>query len=244
MIIKDRVDAGEGGRSLGRRFAYLLGAFWFREILQALFTIYLARREAATFGQFFLGLSLGQMVLFIAEFGLNQQLAVLLSRRQHTPASLLAQVAALKAVLLLLAFSGLVAFVYWQDYAPGLRLVTIMLAGGMGLEALTSSFYVWLQIEGRQASEGRARSGACLLGFGYGFSALYLGAAAWVVAAYRLVESLAGLGAGLLLAVRHRDRGGLWPGWSALAMTWNGGLVFTAMAAAAMLANRPWPNTE
>jgi O-antigen/teichoic acid export membrane protein len=234
----EQAGAGEAWRLLARRFAYLLGAFWFREALQALFMIYLARREAATFGQFFLGLSLGQMVLFISEFGLNQHLAVLLSRRQNPPVALLAQASLLKAGLLVLAWLGLAGLVHWQGYSPELRLVVLVLAGGLGLEALASSFYVWLQIQDRQASEGGARAGACLLGFGYGFGALYLGATAWAVAAHRLLESLAGVLICLWLSMRSLGRAAFWPGWRGLAGTWGGGLVFTAMAAAAMFYNR------
>lgn len=225
-------------RGLTRRFVYLLGAFWFGEALQSLFSICLARWDSVTFGQFFLGLSLGQMVLFVSEFGLNQHLAVMLSRKHAPTADLLIQASILKASLLLLSWLGLAGFVTWQGYSPSLRMVVLVLAAGLGLEAVASTFFVWLQIQGRQGSEAGIRAGASLLGFGHAFTSLWLGAAAWILVGYRLLESLAALAAIQRLAARTLLEGGLWPSWSSLWRNWSGGLVFTAMAAAAILYNR------
>lgn len=233
-----QLSAHKEWRGVPSRFAVLLGAFGWREALQAAFWIYLARHDSHTFGQFFLGLSLGQMVLVIVEFGLNQHLMAQLGRGHTAPWRLLKQAVVFKAALLGLVWLGLVAFTYWQGYSAELRAIVVMLAGGMGLEALASTYYVWLQVQGRQGNEAAIRMGASLLGFGLAFCGLWAGMATWLVAAYRLLESLAALLGTWALATRHlrgkdaiESRHSLWRDWGP-------SLVFAAMAMAAMFYNR------
>lgn len=167
------------------------------EILQTLFFIFLARRSTATYGEFMLALSLGSILRLMAEFGLNLPLVGLLSQRQGEPRKVLVQMLLLKSGLLTLAFLGAVAFVLWQNYAAPLRYFIYLIGLGMGLEALTTTFFTALQVQGRQPLEGKIRAVAALAGYGYGFAALFLSLPYVAVALFKLVETLINLAGGL-----------------------------------------------
>jgi O-antigen/teichoic acid export membrane protein len=154
------------------KLASLLSARWFMEILQAIFFIYLARLSTSTYGEFMLALSLGSILRLIAEFGLNLPLVGLLSQKDEDPQAVLSQMLILKTGLLFFAFLGAVAFVHWQDYSPSLRNFALIISLGMGLEALSTTFFTALQVEGRQPLEGKIRALAALVGYGYGFATL------------------------------------------------------------------------
>ncbi|MBN2139800.1 MAG: oligosaccharide flippase family protein [Desulfovibrionaceae bacterium] len=221
-----------------KRFGYLLGAHWFREALQAAFLIALARSSAAAYGQFMLAAGIGQILLFAAEFGLNQHLATLLARRQGYPSSILLQVSALKAGLLGLAWLAMAGFMAWQGYAPDLRLVVFIIATSMGLEALASSFFVTCQVLGRQDVEGRIRGAGAGLGFGYGLVSLFMGAPVVALALYKAVETAALLGSSAAAVARRvRLRGSL-RGLTAFWSTWKGGATYTLMAVTSILYNK------
>jgi O-antigen/teichoic acid export membrane protein len=220
------------------KFAYLLSARWVREALQAVFLIYLARVSSTTYGEFMLALGLGSILLLVAEFGLNLPLVSLLAQKDGDPDAALAQVSFLKGTLLVLALLGVLGFMEWQDYSLPLKQVMLMLSAGVGLEALANSFFVALQVRGRQDLQGKIKALAAGLGFGYGLIALSLGAAPLVVAAFKLIESLVNLGGSFVLV---RARGPLqfrWPSMGRLVSTLRLGLVFALIEVSAILYNK------
>jgi len=175
------------------RFAALLFSRWLKEGLQALFLVVLARRSAPTFGEFVLALEVGAVVLLATEFGLNVALVRRLHEGPREAAAVLGQVSCLKAVLLSLVWLVVAGFVFWQDYPPSLRQVVLLIGMGVGLEALASTFFTFLQVEGRQAAEGKIRAAAAALGVGYAFLALALDLPGVWVALFKIWESLANL---------------------------------------------------
>lgn len=200
--------------------------------------IYLARVHQDTFGQFSLALNVGFILRFIAECGLNQQLATLLARKADYPTALLTQFTILKSALLGLAWWGMLGFVFWQDYDPALRWLTVIIGTAVGLESLSSSFFVVYQILGRQDLEGRLRSFGAVIGFGYGFAVLFLGFGPLAVSFFKFVESLVNL-TGAAYGVFRRmsfrvNRSQLRRVW----LTWKEGIVFTLMAILAIFFNK------
>jgi O-antigen/teichoic acid export membrane protein len=221
-----------------RKFAYLLSARWVREALQAAFLIYLARISSTTYGEFMLAIGLGSILLLVAEFGLNLPLVSLLSKKDGDPNAALSQVVFLKAGLLVLALMGVLVFMAWQDYALPLKQVMFMLCAGIGLEALSNTFFVTLQVQGRQDLQGKIAALAAGLGFGYGLVALALGAPPLLVAAFKLIESLVNLGGSFILV---RAQAGLrlkLPSWARLGSTLRLGLVFGLIEVSAILYNK------
>ncbi len=93
-------DSNFSSHRVLRKFACLLSAHWFREGLQTLFVISLARRNTTTYGEFMLALSVGQILLFVAEFGLNQHMVPLLVHKDTEQGDILVQVSMLKGILL------------------------------------------------------------------------------------------------------------------------------------------------
>jgi len=177
------------------KLAYLLSARWVREALQAVFFIYLARVSAATYGEFMLALGLGSILVLVGEFGLNLPLVGLLSRRQDTWETLM-MVSLLKGWFLLLGALGALVFLVWQDYSPALKQVMLVIGAGVGLEALASTFFVALQVEGRQQYEGATKVVGAALGFGYGLITLALGAPPLVIACFKLIETIINISGG------------------------------------------------
>lgn len=228
----------EAAHGIARRFGYLLGAAGVREILQAAFLIYLARRSAITYGEFILALGLGYLVLTAAELGLNPHLTVLLARGRERPPEILGQITLLKIVLYLAAMAGLLGYVLWQGYSVQLTRVALIVGAGVGLEALVNSFLVDLRVQGRQAAEGRIKSLAALLGFGYGLAALHFGAPAVAVALFKPIEAVAGLVMSVLAARKPAlpTIGG--NAWRELWSVWRGGLLFTVIFVCGILYNK------
>ena len=54
-----------------------------------------------------------------------------------------------------------------------------VLCAGVGLESLSSTFFVACQVEGRQDLEGKIKAVAVALGFGYGLITLVWGPPPW-----------------------------------------------------------------
>jgi O-antigen/teichoic acid export membrane protein len=230
-----REPAGPG---ILKRYAYLLSARWVREAFQAVFLIYLARHSATTYGEFMLALAMGQILLLVAEFGLNLPLVPMLSQKEGNPGEALSRVSLLKTGLLLGASLGAVGFIHWQDYARPLQQVMLVLSAGVGLEALASTFFVACQVEGRQDLEGKVKVLGAGLGYGYGLLTLILGAAPQVVACFKLIETLVNLGGGAALIFsqsRFRPR---WPSLRGLGATLQRSLVFALMEVTAITYNR------
>ncbi len=227
-----------GSHGILRKFAYLLGAQWFREVLQSVFLIVLARTSSTTYGEFMLAFSIAQVVVFVAEFGLNQHLVTLLARRDAEKAELLVEVSVLKGGLLLLGLLGALGFSAWQQYTPSLSLLIFIVVAGVGLQALASSFYVAYQVEGRQHVEARIRAVSASLGFGYGLTSLLMGMAPVWVACYLALETFTGLSAALIESMSRANRKWCRPALGRLSTMARGGLVFVFMALAAILYNK------
>jgi O-antigen/teichoic acid export membrane protein len=225
-------------RTILRRFSYLLSANWVRDGLQTIFIVYLARKSSTTYGQFMLALSLGQILLFVSEFGINQHLVSLLVRKESDAAQILVRVAALKVGLLSLGWFGIVGFLFWQGYPNELKAVILVLGSGVGIEALASSFYVSYQVRGRQDLESRVRVFSTVLGFSYGVVTVLLGSSPVVVAFYKLIENFSNL-TGMIILARKTMR--LRFQWPRLREIWDVGrtsLDFTLMAIAAIVYNK------
>ncbi|MCE5244753.1 MAG: oligosaccharide flippase family protein [Syntrophobacteraceae bacterium] len=230
--------AGRYAYNIFGKCFYLFGAHWFREALQTLFFVYLARKASSTYGEFILGLSAGQILLFLTEFGLNQHLIPLLAKNRGNSAGILAQVSSLKGGLLVPGLAGLWLFAGLQHYSPGLRNLFFAFGIGFGMEALASSFFAACQAEGRQDAEGKIRSAAATAGFTFGFTALLMGAAPCLIAAYKIVEASVNLAGSAFFVLRKqrltfgvRNPGEFWT-------LWRGSLVFMAMALATTFYNR------
>lgn len=234
----DTQSSAGASHRIFRKFAYLFSAHGIRQALETVFLIYLARHSSETYGQFMLAISVGQIMLFVAEFGLNQHLATLLARKKHYPSVILMQVTLVKSILLGLSWLGMLIFIFWQGYTPEMKMLVIIISTGIGLEALASSFYVACQVLDRQDVEGRWRSIAAFAGYGFGIATLVGGMNSIVVAFYMMIETTIAIsGAGMSILRRARAR--IKPEQIKLIWkTWRGGLVYTLMAIAAIFYNK------
>jgi O-antigen/teichoic acid export membrane protein len=218
------------------KLASLLSARWFMEILQALFFIYLARISTSTYGEFMLAINLGTIIRLIAEFGLNVPLVGLLTQKDQDAKELLTQVLVLKAGLLTLAYIGAVAFINWQHYASPLYEFALIISLGFGLDALSSTFFTALEVQGRQPQEGKVRALAALLGYGYGFAAVFWGAPPLVIAMFKPIETTINLvGGALTVRVKGLWR---WPTLAGLGSTLRRVLIFAVMEVTSILYNK------
>ena len=233
-------SAGAGSRPhrVLEKFSALFSALVVREVLQAAFLIWLARREMAGYGQVMLALGFGQILFQFADFGLNQHLVCQSSRRPADLGGELWTVVFVKS--LLLGLGGLVAwlFILTQDYGTSLSAILLLLALGVGLESLAGAFFTVCQFQERQHAESRIRMAGAVAGFGFGLVALALGLPLRIVALYKLVESAINV-AGGALAVRRRLRFPVcWPGGPALLATVRGGVVFALIGLVAIIYNK------
>ncbi len=208
------------------KFAALLTARWLREALQALFLIVLARQSTATFGEFVLALETGVLLLLVGEFGFNLALVKRLSNAEHHVPEALLQVSVLKTGLLSLAWLGTLGLVVWQQYPAPLKQVMLLVSAGVGLEALASTFFVVLEVQGRQTLEGKIKAAAAGVGLGYAFLALALGAPPVVMALFKLLENLVNLAGALLTFPDRRGWRWGWPRAAGLNHTFRQSLIF------------------
>jgi len=220
-----------------RKLGYLLAAGWFRDGLQAVFLLLLARRSTGLFGHFMLAMSLGQILLFATEFGINQHFTVLLSRGRVSPGAAFRQIAAIKAVFFSLGLATMIGFCLWQSYSPELLAVALIVGAAFGLDAQVNSFYVLCRVLHRQDVEGRLRGAAALAAYAYGLTALLLGAPAAVLALFKPVETAVGLFFTARILLRRRLRAAAWS-LASLWENWRESIVFTVMAVAAILYNK------
>lgn len=225
-----------GGKSL-KQFAYLLAAQWLRDGVQAVFLLLMARHSTDTYGNIMLAMSLGQILLFCSEFGINQHFLLLLSKRGAAPSAVFRQITMLKCALLLACSLLMTGFCLWQGYSPGLLTLVLVIGLSFGLDALVNSYYVVCQSLGRQDVEGRLRGAAALLGYGAGLIALFSGAGTLAATLFKPVESLASL-AGAFKMLARSWRSAAAPLWGTLRQTWRNTLPFTLMALAAILYNK------
>ncbi len=188
-----------------------------------------------------LAFSTASIVLFLAEFGLNQPLVSALSKKFSHKGDILAQYSLIKSALLLVGWIGVLIFVYWQNYTPGLKNLVLVITVGVGMEALASSFFVACRVRGRQDLESRIRAGSSLIGYGYGLTMLLLGVMPHWVALFKVIENGCNLAGGMYMALRKADLTQLTLKKKSLARTWHtakGGLVFVLMALAAIMYNK------
>ena len=230
------MNAAPGGKSL-KQFAYLLAARWLRDGVQAVFLLLLARHSVETYGNIMLAMSLGQILLFCSEFGINQHFMLLLASRRAAPSAVFRQITLLKGALLLVGSLGMTGFCLWQGYPRELLALVLIIGLSFGLDALVNSYYVVCQALGRQDVEGRLRGMAALLGYGMGILALLSGAGPLATALFKPLESLTAL-AGSLKMLARSWRSASAPLWSAVWSTWRDTLPFTLMALAAILYNK------
>jgi O-antigen/teichoic acid export membrane protein len=234
----DQTAAQIGRHRILEKFAYLLSARWIRDALQAVFFIYLARHSTTTYGEFMLALGLGSILLLISDFGLNLPLVTTLSRKDRESGAALGQVTLLKGLLLILATLGAVVFVQWQGYGPPLRRLILLLAIAVALEAMSNTFFVALQVQGRQDLQGKIKALAAVLGFGYGLVGLLLGAPPLAVAAFKLIESLANLAGSLWLVLSQKQFRPTRPHLRHLWRTLRLGVVFALIEVTASIYNK------
>jgi len=234
----DQTAAQIGRHRILEKFAYLLSARWIRDALQAVFFIYLARHSTTTYGEFMLALGLGSILLLVSDFGLNLPLVTMLSRKDRESGEALGQVTLLKGLLLILATLVALVFIQWQGYGPPLRRLILLLAIAVALEAISNTFFVALQVQGRQDLQGKIKALAAVLGFGYGLVALLLGAPPLAVAAFKLIESLANLAGSLWLVLSQKQFRPTWPHLRHLWRTLRLGAVFALIEVTASIYNK------
>lgn len=186
-----------------RRMFYVFSAFGLRELLMAIFMIYLARLHLVSYGHFIVALSLAGMVRFLSEYGLNQHLVTRLTDRHENPAAPFAEINSLKLTFMAAGLLVLLAFCRWQGYDASLSAMVLVLGAAAGIDSLAGSCFVVCQVQGRQDAEGRIKAFAAITGVGYALVLLLLGAPAPAIAAFWLVESLIKLGLGLGFVMRR-----------------------------------------
>jgi O-antigen/teichoic acid export membrane protein len=223
------------------KFAHLAGAQWIHDGLHTFFLIYLARLSTSDYGEFMVAFGLASIILFLGEFGLNQPLVSSLCKKYSHKGDILAQYTLLKGILLVAGWLGVVVFIHWQHYTPGLKNLVMVITAGVGLEAIASSFFVAIRVEGRQDLEGRIKVVAGILGYGYAIALLSLGAKPHWIALFKLIENLTNLAGGVWMALKKTSFTGLAFKRKSLARIWataKHGSVFVLMALAAILYNK------
>nr|WP_321258528.1 oligosaccharide flippase family protein [uncultured Pseudodesulfovibrio sp.] len=225
-------------KSVLKSFGYLLSAHWMREVLQTVFIIALARQGTETYGQFMLAISIGQLLLFATEFGLNQHLSTMLARRENYPSRILRQVTFIKVAFLIIGWLAMIGFIFWQDYSPQLRAIIIVVATAIGLEGIGNSFFVACQVLGRQDVEGKSRGVASLIGYGYGLIALFSGFPTIMIALFKGVETLTNLVVVTRLFFKRFWKYFRLESFKDIWGAWREGLVYTAMAVCAIFYNK------
>ena len=225
-------------KSIPQRLGYVLGAQWTRDVAWTIFTILLARHSPDVLGQIMLALSFGYMVRLAADVGLNDFLLSTFSRRESRPLQLLGEITWLKCALLIIALTATWYITGWQDYDWSLRLTVMAIAAGLGLDALTDSFFALCQARGRQDVEMRIRVPASLVGIGYGIVLVLMGAPPLYIALYKLVESLLLMVIALRVLGRNPLAGLSWHKLCDLARQLKHGLIFTGMMVCAMVYNK------
>lgn len=172
------------------KFSYLIAARIVFEVLQAIFLIYLARKSTHAYGDFMLAFGIGVIICLFADFGLNQLLLLRLNGNEIRKSGILADVTAIKSTFFVAGWLGAVGFIYWQGYEHTLKLAVLVMGVGFGMQSLANSFFVTLQVNGRQDMEAGIRAVAATLGFGFGIVAVFSDASLWVVSCYKIVEGL------------------------------------------------------
>lgn len=225
-------------KSIPRRLGFILGAQWTRDVSWTLFIILLSRRSPEILGEIVLALTFGYLVKTAADIGLNDFLLSTFARREGHPRGLLREVTWLKLCVLIVALGVAWLVCGWQNYGEELRIIIFCVAGGLGLDALTDSFFALCQARGRQDVEMRIRVPSALTGIGFGVLAVVADWPPIVVALYKPIESVLCLIL-VIYALGQSPLGKIDP--KGIADLWKNlkkGLVFTGMAACAMFYNK------
>ena len=225
-------------KSIPRRLGYVLCAQWTRDIAWTAFTILLARHSQIILGQIMLALSLGYLVRMAVDAGMNEFLLSSFARRDSRPLSLLGEITWFKLGLLFLALLASWVITGVLGYEFRLRIITLAIAGGLGLDAVTDSFFVLCQARGRQDVEMRIRVPAGLIGIGFGIACTFTHAGPIWIAMYKPVESVILMA----FAVKALDRNPLGSfsleRLRQLGQRLKQGVIFTCMAFCAMFYNK------
>lgn len=228
-------------KSIPQKLGYVVGAQWTRDISWTAFTILLARHSPDVLGQIMLALSFGYLVRMVADAGLNDFLLSSFARRARkdgSPRALLGEITWVKTILLCLVMCASWFITGWQGYALELRITVMAISFGLGLDAVTDSFFALCQARGRQDVEMRIRVPASLLGLGYGICMVLLGASPIWIALYKPVESLVLIIIALKALGRNPMSGIKWAQMQHLAEQWKHGIIFTCMTCCAMTYNK------
>ncbi|MDE5832576.1 MAG: oligosaccharide flippase family protein [Desulfovibrio sp.] len=225
-------------KSIPRRLGFILGAQWTRDLSWTLFIILLSRRSPDILGEIVLALTFGYLVKTATDIGLNDFLLSTFARREGHPRALLSEVSWLKLCALAIALLVAWAVCEWQNYGQELKIIVFCVAGGLGLDALSDSFFALCQARGRQDVEMRVRIPSALLGIGYGVVAVLAGWSPIAIALYKPIESVF-CAAFVVYALGDNPFGRVNP--EALRDLWQNlkkGAVFTGMAVCAMFYNK------
>jgi len=223
------------------KFLKLAGAQWMRDSLHTLFLILLARESSNTYGGFMLAFGLGQFILFLGEFGLNQPLVASLSRRYARTGEILAQYTVIKAALFVAGMAGVVGMAWQQGYDAQLVGLVAVISLGVGLEPLSGTFFVACRVRGRQDQEALIRAIAAVLGYGWAFATLLGGAGPLWMGLFKVVENAANLAGGVLVTLRGEQWNRFDLGRKAMLRIWGttrNGAPFLIMALAAITYNK------
>lgn len=225
-------------KSIPARLGFILGAQWTRDLSWTVFTILLARRSPDIMGQIVLALTYGYLVKTAADVGLNDYLLSTFARKEERPLRLLGEISWLKLAVLAVALYAVWLITGWQAYSPELRLIVLAISLGLGCDALADSFFALCQARGRQDVEMRIRIPSALAGLGFGICAVVAGWPPVVIALFKPLEAglaiffcIIALGKNPFVALSLT-------GLADLAHKMKGGLIFTGMAACAMLYNK------
>ncbi len=221
-----------------RKFSFLLGAFGFREALRAVFLVTLARRSATAYGDLLLAFSMGSILLYVVECGFNQYLVPLLQEKERVLTVEVAKVTVLKGLVFLPACMVAIGFMHLQHYDRVLTSLILIILLGIGLDAIGSSFFVALQVKGRQASEAKIKTWAAALGFGYGVVAIWTGASPLAIACFKIIESSANLLGAVLGSPGGLRLRGVCPRLEELWKMARQGAVYTGMSVVTVIYNK------
>lgn len=225
-------------KSIPIRLGFILGAQWTRDLSWTIFTILLARRSPDIMGQIVLALTFGYLVKTAADVGLNDYLLSTFARRDDSPTRLLGEVSWLKTAILLCALLAVWIISGVLGYGSGLRLIILAIAAGLGLDAITDSFFALCQARGRQDVELRIRAPAAIIGIGYGIVAVVAGWPPLAIAMYKPAESVLILVFSAVALRRNPFCSLNLASLKDLGQRMKGGWVFTGMAVCAMVYNK------
>lgn len=225
-------------KSIPQRLGYVLCAQWTRDIAWTAFTILLARHSQVVLGQIMLALSLGYIVRMAVDAGMNEYLLSSFARRDNRPVHLLSEITWFKLGLLALALLASWVIIGILGYEERLRITALLIAGGLGLDAVTDSFFALCQARGRQDVEMRIRVPASLIGIGYGITCTLLHVHPIAVALYKPIESFILMAFALKALGRNPLESFSLEKLTRLGQRLKQGFVFTCMAFCAMFYNK------